>query len=87
MDKLTVFSTFVPLPELEDLPIPDNVIPARPPIPDPQLTKLTEEEVFEYGLPLPEEYEDTILQTSEIGHLTIITNRDIGTGSNGTQVY
>ena len=65
--------------------MPQIAIPI--PIMDPKLPQLTEEEVFENGLPLPEEYKDTVLQTTEIGHLTTITNRDIGTASNGTLVY
>ena len=52
----------------------------------PKLPKLTEDELYEYGLPLPDEYDDAP-QKVQIGSMTIITNRDIGSGSNGTQVF
>ena len=52
----------------------------------PKLRELTEEEVYEIGLPLPDEYDDAP-QFIQIGSMFKMTNRDIGSGSHGTQVY
>ena len=87
IEKLTFFNTVclmhkkVDDPQKKTVPIVQSLKSVLPVLP-----KLTEEEVFEFGLPLPDEYEDAP-QTKKIGSITIINNRDIGSGSNGTQVY